>query len=332
MKKNIMVVFDGISPEYKVSLNSAFSVIENLKDYNVIKTGVTEDGHFYLFEGEISLIKEDNWQKSTKELTVNLSSKCFICDNKKVEIDLIIPMIHGESGEDGTIQALGKILDIPVLGAGILSSALCLDKYRSHLLAKAAGIKTAESTLITNGKDIDSAGIKYPVFVKPVHAGSSFGISKVYKKEDMKNAIEDALRYDEEVMIEEFIDGFEVGVSVIGNMKLTTGEVDEIEVNSEFFDYEEKYNLTNSIIHLPARIDNHLKQQIINTAIKLYRLFEIKDYARIDLFITADNEIFFNEINTIPGFTEHSRFPRMMEAKGLNLKDLLTRMIKEKLC
>ena len=329
MKKNIAVVFGGISPEYNVSLSSAYSVIKNLDDYNVFKIGIAPDGSFYLFEGDNDLIKENRWLKYSKELTANLSEKCFICENRKLDIDLIIPMVHGESGEDGTIQALGKIMDITVLGAGLLASALCLDKYRCHLLAQSADIRCARSKLIYKGELIDCKGLSYPLFVKPVHAGSSFGISKVYKEENLQEALNEAFRYDYQIMIEEYIDGFEVGCSIMGNKDLTVGEIDEIEVNSEFFDYEEKYQLTNSIIHLPARINEDLKEKIIDTAIRLYRLFDIKDYARIDLFITRNNEIYFNEINTIPGFTEHSRFPKMMEAKGLKLNELLKKMIEE---
>lgn len=332
MNKNIAIIFGGTSPEYNVSLNSAFSVITNLDNYNLYKIAIAPNGSFYLFEGDNRLIPEDKWQNYTKTLSVNLSENCFICDGKKIKIDLIIPMIHGESGEDGSIQALGKIMNIKVLGSGILSSALCLDKYRSHLLAQSINIKTANSILLKKGDQVDIGHLKYPLFIKPVHAGSSYGISKVYKEEELKVAIDEAYKYDNEIIIEEYIDGFEIGCSIIGNKELFVGEIDEIEVNADFFDYEEKYQLTHSAIHLPARINSELKEKAIETAVKLYRIFDLKDYARIDLFVDRNNQIFFNEINTIPGFTEHSRFPKMMKAKGLNMKNLLRRMIEEELC
>ena len=182
MNKNIAIIFGGTSPEYNVSLNSAFSVITNLDNYNLYKIAIAPNGSFYLFEGDNRLIPEDKWQNYTKTLSVNLSENCFICDGKKIKIDLIIPMIHGESGEDGSIQALGKIMNIKVLGSGILSSALCLDKYRSHLLAQSINIKTANSILLKKGDQVDIGHLKYPLFIKPVHAGSSYGISKVYKE------------------------------------------------------------------------------------------------------------------------------------------------------
>ena len=297
MNKNIAIIFGGTSPEYNVSLNSAFSVITNLDNYNLYKIAIAPNGSFYLFEGDNRLIPEDKWQNYTKTLSVNLSENCFICDGKKIKIDLIIPMIHGESGEDGSIQALGKIMNIKVLG-----------------------------------DQVDIGHLKYPLFIKPVHAGSSYGISKVYKEEELKFAIDEAYKYDNEIIIEEYIDGFEIGCSIIGNKELFVGEIDEIEVNADFFDYEEKYQLTHSAIHLPARINSELKEKAIETAVKLYRIFDLKDYARIDLFVDRNNQIFFNEINTIPGFTEHSRFPKMMKAKGLNMKNLLRRMIEEELC
>ena len=219
-----------------------------------------------------------------------------IVDNKIIyqQIDAVLPVLHGKNGEDGTVQGLMELAKIPVLGCGLLASALCMDKYRAHQLVKAAGIKVTRSVLVHNINDFNVKALNFPLFVKPLKAGSSYGISKVVKMEELTKALEYAFNYDNEVIVEEAVEGFEVGCAIIGNDELTVGEVDEIELSGGFFDYDEKYTL---------------------------------NFARVDMFLTPNNEIVFNEVNTIPGFTDHSRFPQMMKGVGFEFSELIDKIV-----
>ena len=169
----------------------------------------------------------------------------------------------------------------------------------------------------------------YPLFVKPMRAGSSFGITKVARAEELQAAIEHAFAYDSYVIMEEMVDGFEVGCAVLGTEKLTIGAVDEIELSQGFFDYTEKYTLKSSSIHVPARISPQKAKEVQDTAAKIYRALGCSDFARVDMFLTPEGEIYFNEVNTIPGFTSHSRYPSMMKEIGISFEELLNRLLEK---
>lgn len=340
MRKSVLVIFGGYSPEYDVSLKSAYSVIKSINKnlYDIKLIGISRSGDFYLYEGDIEKINNDTW---------HLDKNCFdamISGNKsehgiivikngeviKIHIDAAFPILHGKNGEDGTIQGLFELVGIPIIGCGILSSALCMDKYRAHKLVESMGIKVPKSVLIDKNIKDFSKHIKYlglPIFVKPLKAGSSFGITKVEDKKDLFKAVDKAFEYDDKVILEENIDGFEVGCAVIGNDNPIIGEVDEIELSKGFFDYIEKYNLKTSKIHMPARITKEESNTIKETAVKIYKILNCKDFARVDMFITENREIVFNEVNTIPGFTEHSRFPNMLKGIGMGFEDIVNTLI-----
>lgn len=207
-----------------------------------------------------------------------------------------------------------------------------MDKELAHRIVAAAGIKTARSTLIRDDCT-DEAVVKaaeeigYPMFVKPVRAGSSFGITKVLSERELPGAVEEAFLHDGTVILEEAVEGFEVGCAVLGTKELTTGEVDEIELSQGFFDYIEKYTLKTSSIHVPARILPEKAEEIKQTAIKIYRLLGCACFARVDMFLTPDGEIYFNEVNTIPGFTPHSRYPNMLKAAGISFEETVGRLL-----
>lgn len=220
-----------------------------------------------------------------------------------------------------------ELAKIPVLGCGLLASALCMDKYRAHQLVKAAGIKVTRSVLVHNINDFNVKALNFPLFVKPLKAGSSYGISKVVKVEELTKALEYAFNYDNEVIVEEAVEGFEVGCAIIGNDELTVGEVDEIELSGGFFDYDEKYTLKTSTIHMPARIDEVTARKIQETAKIIYQTLACQNFARVDMFLTPNNEIVFNEVNTIPGFTDHSRFPQMMKGVGFEFSELIDKIV-----
>lgn len=337
-KKTIAVIFGGCSTEYEVSLQSAFSVLENLNPdkYAVIPVGITRQGDWYRYTGDYSKIIADTWAQDRDDLVRVAVSNSRSCKgliemrntgNNVVSLDLAFPVLHGKNGEDGTVQGLFELVGIPVIGCGTLSSALCMDKDRAHKLVQAAGVAIPKSITLYPGANIDAGDLKYPVFVKPVRSGSSFGITKVCHPEDLQAAVTLAFEHDDTVIIEENVEGFEVGCAVMGMDDLTVGRVDEIELTQGFFDFTEKYTLKTSKIHMPARIDRMCEERIQETAKLIYRTLGCSGFARVDMFLRPDGEIVFNEVNTIPGFTSHSRYPNMMKGIDLSFPEMLDALI-----
>ncbi|NLA87569.1 MAG: D-alanine--D-alanine ligase, partial [Clostridiales bacterium] len=250
----------------------------------------------------------------------------------RTEIDIVFPVLHGKNGEDGTIQGLCELAGIPVVGCGTLSSALCMDKHRAHELVSHTGIMVPDAVCFeTPPSDEEilkiTEKLPLPLFVKPVKAGSSFGITKVTRSDALASAVHNAFSYDNAVIVEESIEGFEVGCAVLGNDALTIGRVDEIELRNGFFDYTEKYTLKTSKIHMPARIGGEIEARIKETAARIYRTLGCSGLARVDMFLTPDQDIVFNEVNTIPGFTSHSRYPNMMKGIGIDFPRLVDKLI-----
>ena len=214
----------------------------------------------------------------------------------------------------------------------MLSSALCMDKDRAHRLVQAAGVDVAAAVVIDGAAEETELKrmtdkLRYPLFVKPVKAGSSYGITKVSAPEDLFDAVVLALEYDDQVIIEENICGFEVGCAVLGNRFLKVGEVDEIELSDGFFDFTEKYTLKTSAILVPARISRAKAEEVKETAQVIYRTLGCRGFARVDMFLAEDGRIVFNEVNTIPGFTAHSRYPNMMKACGMSFEEIISSVI-----
>lgn len=343
IKKTIAILFGGHSTEYKVSLQSAAAVIRSIDTsaYVPVLIGITASGQWLRYYGDTDAIEKDTWQSghcTPAILSPDTSHHGLLEINGTTahltHIDLAFPMLHGKNGEDGTIQGLLALAGIPCVGCGLLSSALCMDKAVAHRLAAAAGIPVPKSvTLHTYEQSLNKAmaekidALGYPVFVKPANAGSSFGITRVTAPQQLPAAIAQAFSHDTKVVIEEAIRGFEVGCAILGRDTLTIGEIDEIELSDGFFDYTEKYTLKTSKIHMPARISEKDSQRIKAAALRLYRILECSGFARIDLFFTPDGEIIFNEINTIPGFTAHSRYPGMMKGIGMDFKTIIRKLL-----
>lgn len=344
--KRIAVLFGGCSPEYHVSLQSAYAVIShmNTQKYIPIPIGITKQGEWYLFCGDREEILSDTWHHSDVCVPVAVSPSrlehALLCcrddEISRIPIDAAFPVLHGKNGEDGTVQGIFELAGIPIIGCGVLSSALCMDKDRAHSLVKAAGITVPRSCALKKSTDAQTAlssaeGIGYPLFVKPAKAGSSFGITKVSDRNALPDAVKLAFSYDDTVILEENIDGFEVGCAVMGNDALTVGEVDEIELAGGFFDHKEKYSLKTSAIHVPARISLEKREQIRLTAQRIYRILDCRGFARVDMFLSASGEIVFNEVNTIPGFTAHSRFPDMLKAVDIPFEQMIETVIEQAL-
>lgn len=341
---NIAIVFGGCSPEYSVSLQSAYSVITHLdrKKYTPVLIGISRRGDWYKYEGEIEKICADTWcgEKDCTPVVVSLNRTVhgiLIVKNGKVQkihIDAAFPILHGKNGEDGTVQGVFELAGIPVVGCGTLSSALCMDKDKAHKLVRAAGIFVPESFVLHHDMNREFAFMRaeqigYPLFVKPVGAGSSYGITKVTDSSQLTAALRLAFFYDNTVIIEECISGFEVGCAILEGDDLVIGEVDEIELEKGFFDYTEKYTLKTSSVHVPARISDEKAAKIKETAKIIYKTLGCRGFARVDMFLDASGRIVFNEVNTIPGFTTHSRFPNMMKAANVSFEQLISTAIEK---
>ena len=340
----IAVLFGGCSPEYGVSLQSAYAVISHMdqEKYEPILIGITKEGDWYCFDGDIENIPADTWHTQMGCVPVailpNRSEHAVLkyTENgiEKIHINAAFPVLHGKNGEDGTVQGMFELAGIPVVGCGVLSSALCMDKDRAHKLAHVAGVTIPRSFVLEKEMPADvvftqAAEIGYPLFVKPIKAGSSFGVTKVSDRHDLPSAIKLAFEYDDKVIIEENITGFEVGCAIMGYDSLNVGEVDEIELADGFFDFTEKYTLKTSAIHVPARIDAVTAKRIKETAQTIYKALDCKGFARVDMFLSDSGEIVFNEVNTIPGFTTHSRFPNMLKAVGIPFEQVISTAIEQ---
>ena len=268
-KLNVAVLFGGCSPEYGVSLESAYAVITHMDRtrYNPVLIGISSAGNWYHYTGETEKIKSDAWN-TPADCTPALvapdrdSHALLVLKNtgmEQISLDAAFPVLHGRNGEDGTVQGLLELAGIPLVGCGVLASALCMDKDRAHKLAQAAGVNVPGSIVLAQAMDMDNAlasadKLGYPLFVKPLRAGSSYGITKVAGQDELPGAIKLAFEYDSNIILEEAISGFEVGCAVLGNDTLTVGELDEIELSNGFFNFTEKYTLKTSAIHVPARI------------------------------------------------------------------------------
>lgn len=341
-KKKIAVIFGGCSPEYDVSLQSASAVLGGLdpEKYDCIPVGITRQGDWFRYTGPRGRIADDTWHQDSAHAVPTVISQSrsirglmeyTAAGPRTTALDLAFPVLHGKNGEDGTVQGLFELAGIPLIGCGTLASALCMDKDRAHRLVQSAGIAVPRSVTVSRAARQQAGtlagGLRYPLFVKPLRAGSSFGISRICRAEELDGAVDAAFAHDSEIVIEEAVDGFEVGCAILGTDTLFTGRVDEIALSDGFFDYAEKYTLKTSQIHMPARIDDGCEKRVQETAKRIYRVLGCSGFARVDMFLTPAGEIVFNEVNTIPGFTAHSRFPNMMKGAGLSFAGTLDKLV-----
>lgn len=343
MKNNVAVLFGGCSSEYPVSLKSAYSVLSAIDSskYDAIPVGITRDGQWFHFSGDYAEIADDTWHEDLLHL-----KRAFLSPDRSVHglgeitekglhftwIDAVFPVLHGKNGEDGSVQGLADLAGIPVIGCGVLASALSMDKHRAHQIVSLAGVKIPKAVHFDHEPSETElmaacSGLRLPLFVKPLRAGSSFGITKIASLNQLAEAAEEAFRHDSQILIEENIDGFEVGCAVLGNDTLTLGRVDEVELATWFFDYTEKYTQQHAKIHMPARIDAATERRVQEAAVKIYRALDCKGFARVDMFLTPDGDIVFNEVNTIPGCTDLSRYPKMLAGVGLSYAEVVNTLI-----
>ncbi|MCR5798414.1 MAG: D-alanine--D-alanine ligase [Eubacterium sp.] len=344
MKKKVAVIFGGVSSEHEVSVVSATNVIKgfNKDKYDVFLVGITKDGRWLLVDS-VADLESGKWSDSQKKaiLSPDRSDAGFIIEEdgqyRLEKIDVIFPVLHGLYGEDGTIQGLFEMSGLPYVGCGVLSSAAGMDKLSTKLYVERLGIRQAKFVF-----DIrkDMSGLEktterverklgYPVFVKPSSAGSSCGVSKARNREELEKAIELAKKHDTRVLIEEAINGREIECGVLGNEEVIASNVGEVIAAAEFYDYEAKYNNSESkTVINPDTLADEVKDEIRKDAVKIFKAIAGAGLSRVDFFVEdGTNEVIFNEINTLPGFTNISMYPMLLNDSGYGIEDLLDKLV-----
>lgn len=351
-KLSVCILFGGMSPEHEVSLRSAESVLNHIdhSKYNVFPVGITKDGDWILYGGkDYSKLPSGEWLAEPENRRAAISPVrgqgllCFEGDCVMRErIDVVFPVLHGENGEDGAMQGLLQMAGIPYVGPHVAASAVAMDKTLTKLVADQAGISQAAWQLVRRNdlkchldhtlSSLENA-FAYPMFVKPAGTGSSVGVSKAADRAALEKALHDAAVYDDKILVEEFIFGREIEVAVMGNDSPVASVCGEIESGAEFYDYEAKYVTDTSVAYIPARIDEEAEETVREMAVRVYQAIGCRGLSRVDFFVTFDgNRVVFNEINTLPGFTSISMYPKLFDASGIpymQLIDLLLQLALE---
>lgn len=343
-KLTLGVLFGGASSEHDISCISAKSILENIdkEKYDIVKLGITRQGEWFLFDDDVNMLPNDEWlkSKSLKKAYITPDSKIHGIvteDGEQIKLDIVFPVLHGKNGEDGTVQGLLQLAQIPFVGCDATSSGSCMDKAVTNAVADAFGIEQAKWCAFTEyeyGKDnrkcLDLAINKlgFPIFVKPANAGSSVGITKAHNEEELIVGIEKAFKEDKKVVLEEFIEGQEVEVAVLGNEEPIAAEVGQIVAAAEFYDFDAKYNNPASELHIPALLSEEKRNEVRQAALKAYKALSCEGMSRCDFFVTkGDQRVLLNEINTIPGQTSISMYPKLFEAVGVGYTELIDKLI-----
>ena len=328
-------------------MRSAESVLNNMdtEKYTIFPVGITKEGKWILYGGtDYSQLPTQQWLNHPENCTAMISPVrgdgllCFKPDGMVAEkIDVVFPVLHGENGEDGAMQGLLQMAGIPYVGPHVSASAVAMDKTLTKLVMDNAAIPQAAWLLVRNS-DLQTkmdamlneaeGRFTYPMFVKPAGTGSSVGVSKANNREELASALLQAGKFDEKIRVEEFIDGREVEVAVLGNSNPMASVAGEIDSGAEFYDYEAKYVSDTSVAYIPARIPEDVAEQLRETAVKVYKAIGCRGLSRVDFFVTyKENAIVFNEINTIPGFTSISMYPKLFAASGIPYGTLIDQLI-----
>jgi D-alanine-D-alanine ligase len=347
MKKlRIGLLFGGKSGEHEVSLQSALSIYNELdhEKYDVVLIGIDKKGKWLLENNAEFLLNSADPKRialnteNAIEVTPKMHAVPMLINSQtgheERNIDVFFPIIHGTFGEDGSLQGLLELIDAPYVGAGVLGSAIGMDKDVMKRLLKQAHIKIADFCTVRKN-ELDpiylqelAARLKFPLFIKPANLGSSVGVTKVHDKSELYDAAENAFQYDTKILMEEYIKGKEIECSVLGNNSPMASRVGEVIPQHEFYSYDAKYiDEKGAIIKIPADIPQEVEQKIQEIAIKVFTTLECSGMARIDFFLTEDNRIYVNEINTLPGFTKISMFPKLWEVSGISYCRLLDKLI-----
>jgi D-alanine--(R)-lactate ligase len=333
----IGIIFGGRSEEHPISIKSAREVAKSLdlEKYEPFYIGITKDGEWKLCDGPDTDWENDNARPAVLSPDRTMHG-LIVLDHGRYEtisLDVVFPVLHGKQGEDGAVQGLFELSGIPYVGCDIQSSALCMDKSLAYVVVRNAGIPTPNFWILSAANEnVDPDELTYPVFVKPARSGSSFGVNKVSSKDELAGAVETARQYDSKVLIEEAVVASEIGCAVLGNdMDLITGEVDRVALSHGFFrihqEFEPEKGSENAEFIVPADIPVEMRARVQETAKAIYRALGCRGLARVDLFLKEDGTVVLNEVNTLPGMTSYSRYPRMMRAAGLSLADVIDRAV-----
>lgn len=348
MKKlSVCILFGGISPEHEVSLRSAESVLNNIdhNKYNITAVGITKEGDWILYGGrDYSQLPTGEWRNHPDNRRAAISpvrgQGLLIFEGDCVVrewIDVVFPVLHGENGEDGAMQGLLQMAGIPYVGPHVAASAVAMDKTLTKLVCDQAGVPQAAWQLVrrqdfANRPEVIAEQLEqcfaYPMFVKPAGTGSSVGVSKAPDREGLLKALENASAFDEKVLVEEFISGKEIEVAVMGNESPVASVCGEIDSGAEFYDYDAKYVTNTSTAYIPARIPETVAEAVREAAVKVYSAIGCNGLSRVDFFVTyEDHRVVFNEINTLPGFTSISMYPKLFAASGIPYSRLIDELI-----
>lgn len=342
-EKNIVVVMGGRSSEHEVSLMSAATVIENINTdiYNVIMVGITKEGQWKLVES-VDKIRDGSWVKGHTQAMISpetgRNELCLIQGDKveRLHVDVVFPVLHGMNGEDGTLQGLLELAQIPYVGCGVLASACSMDKFYTKIIVDSIGIRQAKFVGVHRSelKEMDALvsrvekSLPYPVFVKPSKAGSSQGVGKAECREELIAALELAAKHDTKILVEENIVGRELECAVLGGADAKASGVGEILAADTFYTYEAKYNNAESKTVVDPELPEGKAEEIRRDAEAIFKALDCYGLSRVDFFLKEDtNEVVFNEINTLPGFTAISMYPMLWEARGLDKKALVQKLI-----
>jgi len=347
-KQSVCILFGGISPEHAVSLRSAQSVLNNIdqEKYDVFPVGITREGQWILFGGtDYSMLPQGTWMDHPDNHPAAISpvrgqglltfeGSGVVCR----EIDVVFPVLHGENGEDGAMQGLMQMAGIPYVGPHVASSAVAMDKTLTKLVVDHAGVPQAAWQLVRSSElenhmanTLDSLELRfrYPMFVKPAGTGSSVGVSKATDRESLEKALRNAAQFDKKILVEEFIHGREIEVAVMGNETPVASICGEIDSGADFYDYDAKYITDTSTAYIPARIPEDVQEIVREEAVKVYSAIGCQGLSRVDFFVTyEENRVVFNEINTLPGFTSISMYPKLFDASGIPYSQLIDELLK----
>ncbi|TMN22490.1 D-alanine--D-alanine ligase [Lentibacillus cibarius] len=345
-KKTVGIIFGGKSAEHEVSLQSAKNIVDAIdKDkYEVVLIGIDKQGKWHINDQSSYLINADD----PKLIKLNKSNETVAIvpgqtDHQLIhagnaglleQLDAVFPIVHGTLGEDGSLQGMLRLANLPFVGTGVLGSAICMDKDIAKRLLQAAGLNVAKGLAYSRAQkqDIDFAKVKaelgLPMFIKPANQGSSVGVSKVSEKDAFDQALEEAFQYDQKVVIEEALNGREIECAVLGNENPEASVPGEILPQTEFYSYESKYiDESGARLEMPADLSDESAQKVQKTALKAFQVLECEGLARVDFFLSDNGEVYVNEVNTLPGFTRISMYPKLWELSGTSYPELIDQLI-----
>ena len=345
-KLRVGIVFGGKSAEHEVSLQSAKNILDAIDKtrFEVVLLGIDKQGQWYRNDASSFLLNADNpafiaLNRAADKVALipGQSQKQLIISHNShplAQVDVIFPIVHGTSGEDGSLQGLLRMASLPFVGSDILGSAVSMDKDFTKRLLRDAGLQVAPWLSVTQAQrerlDVDAIIARFglPLFIKPANQGSSVGVSKVTRTETFNTALDHAFEFDRKVIIERAINGREIECAVLGNDELQASPCGEVVVNDAFYSYDTKYiSASGARTVIPAAIPDAISEAIRDVALKAYRTLECCGMARVDVFLTEDNQIIVNEVNTLPGFTNISMYPKLWQAAGVSYQALITRLI-----